>query len=210
MGIMTGIHKLKLPTFKSLVGGYKNAKDDVSRVNINRIKVNYYSKDGIFMLETFGEINRAVKIPIIYITIPEKLGVVLLDNCMHYDEKNQTKFINVIEDYPFSLNLSSELKKIETKDLKDKKIDKPYTIPVLLNKIPREVIRINIDNSSLNINDEKELLDITQKMVYQLGHAKVLERLDKKDNDGLVIAMIIGILIGIIIGTLIMGYTLGT
>ena len=204
MSFTSGIKKIKLPNFKNLFGVYKNAQEDIQKVNINKIGINYYDKTGVFCTKVYGELDHSTNIPIVYMNIPEKLGVIILDGSIYIDEKTHEKFINVIQDYPYSLVLNQELKKRENKDITNKKIEKSYIIPVMLNKIERQVKRIKLNEELPDA--ENNLIELSQRFIYQIGHVKVLERLDKKENDGLIVAMIIGILIGIIIGSFIMSY----
>jgi hypothetical protein len=80
-----------------------------------------------------------------------------------------------------------------------------YLIPILINKIPYNIVRVNL-SSEMNNNNNIEYASITQKILTELGHVKLLQSTNESKNDGLVIIGLIFGLIGMFLGSMITLY----
>lgn len=221
MNIFKGIENLKLPDIKKLVSEGKDIKTQLKKIDINKINIRYFSRDGSYYIPTNGIIYRDTNISLVLMKVPENLGIILLDNTIHYNKFTKEEEIDVIEGIftsininqglDFSLNLNKKLNKefdnikkiIPKKEIKDVK---NYTIPVMINQIPISITKTNFEKIS------KELPDIsliTQKFLYEISTVKILQKVNKKKTDGLFIVLLLGVFIGIFIGMAFMGYILG-
>jgi hypothetical protein len=153
-------------------------------------------------------------------TIPESLGILMIDDGIEIDLDTGKPYIQVVENYPFNIilnsELSSEMKSQFYNDVANKKIGKEnikqfdnngigYLIPILINKIPYNIVRVNL-STEMNDNTSIEYATITQKILTELGHVKLLQSTNEGRNDGLVIIGIIFGLLGMFIGSMITLY----
>jgi hypothetical protein len=222
MGIMNTIRKIKLPKYKDVISISSTVRDESKKIDINTIDVLYHTANFKTSIRTKGTIDRSTSLPIVYLTIPESLGVFLIDDAIEIDLDTGKPYFQVVENYPFGIILNSELSdKLKSdfyNDCSSNKIGKSnkkqfeetgigYLIPILINKIPYNVVRISL-GEELHNNVEIEYATITQKILTELGHVKLLQSTNENKNDGMVIIGLIFGLIGLFIGASIMAYIL--
>ncbi len=224
MGIMKSLQRIKLPKFKDILNINRTVRDETKKIDVNTIDVIFHTSNFKTSLKTTGIIDRTTSLPIVYISIPEDLGVFLLDDSIEINLDTGKQFIQVVENYPFSIILNSELsnemkssyyndvangriKNINKENFKNTGVG--YLIPILINKIPFNVIRINLEGE-MNNNNNIEYATITQKMLTELGHVKLLQSTNEAKNDGMVIIAIVFGLMGAFIGAMITMYILGS
>jgi len=220
MSIMSAIRKVKLPKYKDVVGISKTVREESKKIDINTIDIIYHTSNFKSSIRTKGLIDRSTSLPIIYMSIPEALGILMIDDGIEIDLDTGKPYIQVVENYPFNIilnsELSSEMKSQFYNDVANKKIGKEnikqfdnngcgYLIPILINKIPYNIVRVNL-SSEMNNNDNIEYATITQKILTELGHVKLLQSTNESKNDGLVIIGIIFGLIGMFLGSMITLY----
>lgn len=217
MGILNGIRKINVPGIDEVVTIPSKIRNEADNQKINQIKVKFFDRFFKKCFTVNGIKEHKTSIPIVYFDKPDKLGVILFDDCTYIDE-NGFECVDVCEDYPFGLNHATEhtiindLKIQYYNDMSENKLGQmskemfekngmAYYIPVMLNRIPREIIRIET-KQKLNLIDDNYIThktEITAYLVRQLSKVKMLERVGKKDNSAIVIGVILGILIGAVI-----------
>jgi hypothetical protein len=215
---MNSIRKIKLPKFKDVLEVNKNVRDEIKKQDINTIDIIYHTANFKTSMKTKGTIDRSTSIPIVYMTIPEPLAILMIDDGIEIDIDTGKQFIQVVENYPFNIilnsELSDELKSKYYNDFSENKISKEnterfdkhgvaYLIPVLVNKIPYNIVRVELKSEMSN---QIEYATLSQKILNELGHVKLLQSTNESKNDGMVIIGIIFALIGIIIGALVTLY----
>jgi hypothetical protein len=152
-------------------------------------------------------------------TIPESLGVFLIDDAVSIDLDTGKPYFQVVENYPFGLIVNSELEaRLRSDFYNDYAQNKVgvtnkvqfestgigYLVPILINKIPFNIVRIKLDQE-LN-NNNTDYATITQKVLTELGHVKLLQSTNESKNDGLVIIGLIFGLIGMFLGAMVTLY----
>jgi hypothetical protein len=226
MGIMNAIKQFRVPTTKEIVETPSRIRNETKKVETNSINVRFFNNDFSECIPSIGIISRKTSIPIVHFDHPEKLGCILLDNCTYFDHATNKKTIDICESYIFGLDKDIELDLDLTKEyyndiklgLLDKDSDRikklhsktgrGYYIPVLLNNIPREIIKIDA-KKKLTGHSLEHKIEITQYMIRQLGTVRMLERLEKKDNSVIVACALMFIPLGAAIGAFITAYLLG-
>ena len=214
MSILDTIRHIKVPAPKQIIEIPDKIRETSKNNNINTINVRYFDRFFKRCNTVKGTISRNTSIPIIYFNSPQKLAGIVFDDSTYLDENNQL-WIDFCEDYPYALNYNTELieflKVQYYNDFAADKIEimrndadcyKNYLIPVLLNRIPREVIKINT-RQRLRLVDEnfvKNKIEITQNLIRQFGDIIMFSRVGKKDNSFIITGVLIGMSIGIIIG----------
>jgi hypothetical protein len=197
MGVFDIFNKLKTPDTKSIAGEAKQLKTQFRRADNNTIDVRYFFKNTPYFIPTVATLYRTTNFTIGIIEIPEGLGFILADDSIYFDKVSKKEVVHVKEGYPFSLNLSSEL----TRELDDFKKEhgqiKEYTIPIMINQIPTKAIRIKLGQSLPGFPDEME---VTQKVIYQLGFAKILQKINKEKIQGAFMLVVMGFLAGALFG----------
>lgn len=215
MSFLNTLKKLTFPSPKDILNAPQVIRNESQRIDLNTINVNIY--DRFFKRRTTvkGIKENKTSIPIVYFDVPYKGAVILFDDCTYIDEQTKIETIDIVEDYPFALNRNTEyalLKDLEVQYYNDSAQNKmseisklqyektgcAYSIPVFLNRIPREIIRINTNQKMRIINSEyiENKIEITQFLIRQISKIKMLERVGKPDNSVAVIAIILGWLIG--------------
>jgi hypothetical protein len=217
---MSSIRKIKLPKFSDVIGISKTVREESKKIDINTIDIVYHTSNFKSSIRTKGIIDRSTSLPIVYLTIPENLGILMIDDGIEIDLDTGKPYIQVVENYPFNIVLNSELscemKSQFYNDVASKKVGKEnikqfenngvgYLIPILINKIPYNIVRVNL-SSEMNNNNNIEYASITQKILTELGHVKLLQSTNESKNDGLVIIGLIFGLIGMFLGSMITLY----
>lgn len=212
MGFFDGIEKIKLPNIGNLIHEGKDIKTQIKKIDINGINVRYWNKDCTYYTPTKGIIYRYTNVSLVIMKIPEKLGVIIIDNTIHFNKFTKEEELDVIEGFGFTVDLShqpilekelSELKTIIAK--KEIKDIKNYTIPAMINKIPVPIVRVNLNQ---NLGTLPDYVAISQKFLYEISMVKILQKVNKQKHEGLFIVLVLGIFIGIFLGSAMMGYIL--
>jgi hypothetical protein len=217
---MNSIRKIKLPTFKDVLGISKTVREETKKIDINTIDIVYHTSNFKTSIKTKGTIDRSTSLPIIYLTIPEPLAVMMIDDGVEIDLDTGKPYIQVVENYPFNIilnsELSSEMKSQFYNDVASNKVGREnkklfdntgvgYLIPILINKIPFNIVRVSLE-SEMNNTSVVEYASITQKILTELGHVKLLQSTNEAKNDGMVIIGVIFGLLGMFIGSMITLY----
>jgi hypothetical protein len=222
MGIMDAIRRTKTPDMKEILSLPAKTKQAVKNQKLNSINVRYFDRHCRKFITTIGVIEHKTDIPLVYWDNPFKLGGIMFDESVYYDINNDP-WIDFIEDYPFGLAYKSELQTFlnveylnavagdqldrEYSEYMINRGNTAYMIPLSLNKIPREIIRIEIDSVMISKNEAyvKQKMQITQWLVRQMGNIPMYERVGKKDNSFIIFGVILGFLPGVIVGMIVYG-----
>jgi len=217
MSLLSGIRAIKVPAPADILSIPKKLKTETSNQKINEVNIRYFDRFFKKFLKLKGIKEHKTSVPIVYFDTPDKLAVIIFDDCEYLDEEGNV-WIDVCEDYPFALNQNTELvqelniqyyndfaeNKIATRK-GDEGGNLQYKIPVLLNRIPREIVRINthekmqqVDKAYLN-----NKIEITQYIIRQISKVIMLERVGKKDNSFILTGVLLGGSMGIIVGIFI-------
>ena len=219
MSLQSVIGKIGIPSPKDIVTLPKKIKNDAEKVEQSKIIVRFFTSDFSEVIEIVGFKTNKTSIPLVYFETTEKLGCIALDGCIYFNKTTNQHQIDVCEDYLFGLAKNVELfydlnkeyynniSDSEKAKMQKTKLGYGYYIPVLLNKIPREVIKVDL-KKKLNSNDIRKI-EITQYIIRQLGTVRMLERLEKKDNSILIACFFMFVPIGFVIGAVVMAYLLG-
>lgn len=214
MSLFNWIRKTDVPDSSEIIAIPGKIKNETENQKINQVKVKYFDRFFKKCFTVNGIKEHKTSIPIVYFDKPDKLAVILFDDCTYIDE-NGFECVDVVEDYPFGLNQSTEylilndLKMQYYNDFAENKLGTiskemfekngcAYCLPVMLNRIPREIIRID-SKQKLNVIDDvyvKHKIEITQYLIRQLSKVKMLERVGKKDNSAIIIGVILGMFVG--------------
>jgi len=217
MKLSDRIRKTPIPTLKDIQEIPGKARTAALNQELSTITVRFFDRYCKKFRIFKGTIEFKTDIPIVYWNSPIKLGGILYDDCIYYDDENKP-WVDFVQDYPFGLAYLCELQKLlgieYLNDIANEKLDKDqadhnfnrtnsaYMIPMNLNAIPREVIRIDIEQSLLSKTEAyiMKKIQVTSWLVAQWGNIPMYERVGKKDNTGIFFGIILGVLPGIIFG----------
>ncbi len=217
MGLGDTIRKTPLPSLSDIRNIPAKAKLSARNQQLATITVRFFDRHCKKFHLFQGRIEYKTDIPVVYWESPLKLGGILYDDCIYYDEENKP-WVDFVQDYPFGLAYLCELQKLlgieYLNDIANEKLDRDqaarnmargnsaYMIPMNLNAIPREVIRIEIEETLLSKTEAYILkkIQVTSWLVAQWGNIPMYERVGKKDNMGIIFGVILGVLPGVIIG----------
>lgn len=217
MGIVSSLRRVKIPSPQQVINIPSGMKTISKNQQLNHINIRYFDRFFKKFIVLSGTKEHKTSIPIVYFESPKPLAVIIFDDTEYLDEEGRV-WIDVCEDYPFSMNYNTELIQflnqqyyndfIENK-VAEKKPDEEgyqsYLIPVMLNRIPREIIRIDTQQQ-MALVDQKYVnhkSEITQYIIRQIGRIILLERVGKQDRSDLLTGVFLGGLIGIIVGIFI-------
>lgn len=247
MSFSSTLKSIKFPDTKEALETPSRIREETDKTNLNHITVMYFTRKFAKCIRVKGVISHETSVPIIYFNKPENLGIIDFDNTSFYDETLKELCIIVSEDYLFSLDMNSEYKlihnlkiqyyndtiryKAKSKDIKKignrgkllfEKTNCAYMLPIFLNNIPREVIKINIENNVLDntiqdsdveekntqieekiLNDYDKKIEVTQYIVRQFATVKMLSNLQKPNNSIIIACALMFIPLGLIMGIFI-------
>jgi len=221
MGIndmLNAIRRTKFPDPKTVTEIPGKLRIDSRNRNINIINIRYFDRHFRNCIITKGTIEHRTSIPIVYFECPDKLAGLVFDDSVYTDQDTKENWIDFCEDYPFSLQQSTELTQyldveyyndfasgvVQKKNENDPG-NLSYKIPVMINRIPREIIRIDTAQRMRTVDGPyvSRKIEITQYVIRQLSKVMLLERVGKKDNSFILTGILLGGSMGIIIGIFI-------
>ena len=218
MGIASTIKRMRVPAPSELIAIPNQMKTATKNQKLNQVNIRYFDRFFKKCIILTGTKEYKTSIPIVYFESPNALACIVFDDSEYMDEQNRI-WIDICEDYPFALNHNTELVQILNQqyynDFAENKIAikkdgeqgyESYKIPVLLNRIPREVTRINPGEKNMVQMDEKYLAnkgEVTQYILRQIGRIKFLERVGKEDNHDLITGVLVAAPIFILVGIFI-------
>lgn len=221
MNLFKGLRKNNV-SLEDLTKISKQAKDTAYNTKSNKITIRFF-KDLSFKNseDVNGEIIHTKDLSVILIDRPFEACILYVDDCTYYNTSKENELtINAVKDYPFGIDMKSDLLKfngieyhntkfkIRITDKSQKKYyDKTYDfyIPVLMNNIPLPIIRLdNADRILKPVNQEevKRLCNISQTFLRQFTRLKLLERTGNK-KDGIGWIAIFFIFVGMILMTIL-------
>lgn len=221
MSLFKGLRKSNV-TLEDLTKISKQAKDTAYNTKSNKITVRFF-KDLSFKNseDITGEIVHTKDLSVILIDRPFESCILYLDECCYYNTSKENELtINAVKDYPFGIDLKSDLLKFKGIEyynnnfrikINDKSQLKYYNktfkfyIPVLMNNIPLPIIRLdNADRILKPINQDeiKKLSNISQTFLRQFVRLELLKRTGNK-KDGIGWIAIFFIFVGMILMTIL-------
>ena len=189
---------------EDILKSYKSNQDKLTAIDTTKINVIFFPKDGSRSIKTIGKIDYSFNVPIVFITNPARLGIVVTDNSIFSDSETFENCLYVREDSPYSMSFTNEIYDNLEEVVKEKKNSK-ITLPINIKNIKYEAIKINLGDNADNPKPN-ELIEFSQQLIYTLGHVAVLKKLDSKPNDGMLVAMLIGALMGGLLTAMIITY----
>lgn len=212
--LLNSIRNTKVPAPDELIAIPRKIKTLTKNQKLNSINIKYWDRHFKHPRNFIGEISHDTNIPIIYFSSPAPLAIIQFDDSTYQDEEGQT-WIEVVEDYAYGLDRNSDLAQFLNvryyNDFADGKVEstedekfKQYKIPLTLNRIPREIIKI--DTRTYNIKDSRYVsnkMEITQNIISLLGKVLMLSRVGKKDNSFIITGVLLGGSMGVILGIII-------
>jgi hypothetical protein len=198
-GFFNFFKHIETPNSKDVASEAKSLKVQMKKANVNTIPVRYFFKNTPYFMDTIATLYRTTNFTIGMMEIPEPLGFILADDSIFFNKVDKKEIIHVKEGYPFSINLSAELSR-EFDDFKKAHPEVPgtaYTVPLMINQIPMKIIRIKLGHVLPGFPDE---IDITQKVIHQLGFSKILDKVNKQKIQGAFMLVVMGFLAGALFG----------
>jgi len=197
MGALDFFKRIETPDSKEIIGESKKLRIEMRKTDINTVPVRYFFRNTPYFMDTVATLYRTTNFTIGLIEIPEHLGFILADDSIYFDKISKKELIHLKEGYPFSLNLSVELSTEFENFKKDHVEIKEYTIPIMINQIPMKAIRIKLGQTLPGFPD---VMDITQKVIYQLSFVKILDKVNKQKIQGAFMLVVMGFLAGALFG----------
>ena len=218
MGFWSTVKKIRVPAPSELADIPGQIRTTTQNQKLNEINIRYFDRFFKKCISVKGIKDHKTSIPIVYFETPQPLACIIFDDSEYLNERNELT-IDICEDYPYALNWNSELvihlNQQYYNDFIENKVPekkegvegwKVYKIPVLLNRVPREVIRVHPDEGILRSTKPEDIQrksEITQYLIRQIGKLKFLERVGKEDNHDLITGVLIGAPIFILVGIFI-------
>lgn len=207
MSWLNTIRNTKVPSPGEVLSIPKKIKTESKNQKVNSINVKYWDRHFRNPKTVIGTIDNKTSVPMVYFETPDKMAGIIFDDSIYTDEEGK-RWIEFCEDYPYALDRNTDLAQFQGVEYYNNSVEKipegqlDYKIPMLLNRIPREIIRINTKEKLNSINkayvDNK--IEITKHILRQFGNIVMLERVGKKDNSFIITGILMGGSIGIIIG----------
>lgn len=200
----------------------QQVKDNAYNTKSNKITVRFF-KDLSFKIseDILGEIVHTKDISVILFERPFEGCILYLEDCVYYNASKENELtIDAVKDYPFGIDYKSDLVKFNgvkylngnfTFQLFDKTqlayYNKTYKfyIPMMINKIPLPIIRLDYADRILKPIDSKEvkrLSNISQVFLRQFIRLKLLERTGNR-KDGIGWIALFFIILGMVLMTII-------
>ncbi len=154
MGVGDALKSVRIPTTKDIIGGYKESKNSVSRINVNLINVRFYPTNSPFFYPTKGELYHFTQVTVLKIEVPEKLGFIVQDNSIFFDKSTKEEWVDCRQDYPLTLAVNDQLADIIKNAIKTFPDTTEWYIPASINKIP--VKNVIIHRDTLALKEQKE------------------------------------------------------
>lgn len=193
------------PTIKDISRIPSDIKDSAYNIKANKITIRYFMDLNFTDSQDItGELVHNKGLPIVIFERPFSGAILFSESCVY---RNHTKdgelTMDLVKDYPFGIDHKSDLFKyngIEYTNnqyeirITDKSLEQYYSkkykfyIPIMLNRTPIPIIRLDKADRILNKVDEKNvkrLSNITQTFLREFTRLKLLERTGtKKDGVG--------------------------
>lgn len=215
------------PNIKEISSLPKHIKDTTYNNKNNKITIRYFHDLSFKESQDIqGEIIHNRGIPLIIFDRPFEGAILYLEDCIYHNQSKDGELtINLVKDYPFGIDLKSDLIKYEgiefhnnsfeikiLNDSQEKYYKKTYKffIPMMLNKISIPIIRLDNADRILRPVDEstvKRLSNISQTFLREFVRLELLKRTgSKKDNIGWI--AIFFIMVGMVLMNIISGFML--
>jgi hypothetical protein len=155
-GVGGAIQNIHLPGKKEMIGGYREAKNSVTRININSINVRFFPSNSPFFIPTKGELYHFTTVTLMKVEVPEKLGFIVQDDSIFFDKITKEEWVDCRQDYPLTFACGKQLADILTEAMKALPDVTEWYIPASINKIP--VQNIIVENNLQLIPEQKDTL----------------------------------------------------
>ena len=207
--------RIVIPTPEDVLAVPKKLRKTSENAKLNEINVRYWDRSFRNPKDFKGTIDTTTSIPIVYFDNPKPNAIIQFDDCT-YEDKEGKIWIEAAQDYAYGIDRNSDLAEFlntryyndfadgKVQDIKDEKY-KAYMIPVLLNRIPRPIIKINL-GEKLNVKDHTwvtVVAEVTKDMIQQLGTSEFLRGRGKKSNGAFFVGCMLGGFAGIVAGIFI-------
>lgn len=214
MSLLNTIRNTTLPSPSEIFGIPGRIAKETENKKTNSINVRLWDRHFKHPRDISGIISNDTSIPLVYFDSGTKQAGIIFEDSVYNDSEGK-RWIEFCEDYPFAVHRDTELSQfLQNQYYNDfaegkvisKDAETAYMIPMMLSKIPREVVRVPTKTRmSVTVTPEyvQNKIEITKHLLRQLGNAIMLERVGKKDNMFIVTGVLLGGSIGIVVGIFI-------
>lgn len=191
------LKKVETPDVKELGEETKKIRTELRKVDVNTIKVEYFLRNSPYYIETTARLYRLTNHTLGIMEEPNDLGFIMADDSIYYNKATKREKVHVKEGYPFSLKLDNELTRELDAFKKEHPKVKEYLVPVMINQIPVQAVRVKLKHKLPGFPNEME---VTQNVIYQLFWAKILSKVNKQKIQGAFVLVLVGFLGGGLFG----------
>ena len=206
MGVLQKLTKVfKPPKMQDITDAPGQVKESLQRSKMNLVDVILLDHDFKAGDQVSGIKNRLGKIPIVTIKTPSNLGFFEISS--FFNRTTQKETILCVEDNVFSLDPSREIVEQERNSFASGEIgEEGYQLPILLNKMPYNVIKKDSNKVMNNLSDD-EIIDLTPSLLYSLGEAKLAKDVTDEDTSIVPVTLLIGVFLGMALLAIIQAFS---
>ncbi len=174
MGLADNVRAIELPNPKQIIGGYKEAKMAVKRIDVNTINVRFFPANSPFFVPTKGELYHFTTVTLLKIDVPEKLGFIIQDDSIFFDKTTKEEWVDARQDYPLTLSVNRQLGALLINAIQQFPDVLNWYIPSAINKIPVKNIVIRRDMKAIaDSKTELEKVGISRNLVEWIDQIPV-------------------------------------
>ena len=191
----------KMPSQETVSSIPRTIKEDSQKVEANLINVKYFSRNGLFSRDVTATIRNDTEYPIAYTKIPDVMGIIMLSKGDTFNLTTKKREMFAVEGYTASLVFGDAcppaLRDQAKSDYEHGVIGKNgYLMAVAVEDIPRINTVVEVETVDSKGTIAKELVDITAKVLGQMGTVKWMEGMTEAKVQGGAIIFIMGLLVG--------------
>lgn len=202
MGFMDNIRGIKPPSPKTVLAGIKESQQTIKNIEVNKINVRLFNEHGSnLFIRTIGERFHFPGATLVKIESPSKLGVLIQDGSIAIDQTTSIQELDVRKDYPLSLSINLDTKKLLESAMATFPDVTEWYIPGSIHNIPvknviirRDMTQVEKDKKMIEgVGIARNILDwidqlpvkfeVTTEFLYNISDVHVIGSL-KQENDG--------------------------
>ncbi len=210
-GITAALKVLEMPSKDAMIEAYKDAKNDIKRIDVNSINVRFYEKNSPFFYPTRGVLYHVGIASLVTIQVPHKLGWILMDDSIEIDKITKETWISCRQDYPLTLSANRQVANAVIEAMALHPDIQEWFIPTSLGRMPvKQIIIKRNKRSDASVKDAVstlpggarnliEMIDampsdinVTTQLLYDIPDMKLAEGLNDTKPKGQFMTFIFG------------------